>query len=100
MLFLAAEMYPMVEIIDYPERFSSSADGAKALRERAVGLLRQRWRVLEANVTGSPYTLSGDGFPNPFLSFGMCPAPTKLAGGIVAAADEPECPFSAVACGG
>jgi glutathione S-transferase len=55
MLFLATEMYPMVEIIDYPERFAPSADSAGALRERADELLRQRWRVLEANVTGSPY---------------------------------------------
>ena len=58
MLFLAAEMYPMVEIIDYPERFSSSADGAAALRARADELLRERWRILEANVTGSPYCLA------------------------------------------
>jgi glutathione S-transferase len=58
MLFLAAEMYPMVEIIDYPERFASSADGAEALRERAEGLLRQRWRLLEANVIGSPYCVA------------------------------------------
>jgi glutathione S-transferase len=58
MLFLATEMYPIVEIIDYPERFARSADGAEAIRERAEGLLRQRWRVLEANVTGSPYCVA------------------------------------------
>ena len=58
MLFLATEMYPLVEIIDYPERFANSADGAEAIRERAEGLLRQRWRILEANVTGSPYCVA------------------------------------------
>jgi glutathione S-transferase len=58
MLFLATEMYPMVEIIDYPERFASSADGVEALRDRAEGLSRQRWLVLEANVTGSPYCIA------------------------------------------
>jgi GST-like protein len=58
MLFLATEMYPMVEIIDYPERFAPSADSAQAVRERADELLRQRWSVLEANVTGSPYCVS------------------------------------------
>ena len=58
MLFLATEMYPMVEMIDYPERFADSADGAKAIRERADELLHQRWRVLEANVTGSPYCVA------------------------------------------
>jgi GST-like protein len=58
MLFLATEMYPMVEIIDYPERFAPSADGAGALRERADRLLRERWRLVEANVTGSPYCVA------------------------------------------
>jgi glutathione S-transferase len=58
MLFLATEMYPMVEIIDYPERFASSADGVEALRDQAEGLSRQRWLVLEANVTGSPYCIA------------------------------------------
>jgi GST-like protein len=55
MLFLATEVYPLVEIIDYPERFVPSADGAEAIRERAEELVRQRWRVLEANLRGSPY---------------------------------------------
>jgi len=59
MLFLATEMYPMVEIIDYPERFASTADNEKALRKRADGLLRERWLVLEANVAGSPYCVTG-----------------------------------------
>jgi len=58
MLFLATEMYPMVEFVDYPERFATSADGAEAVRERAEGLLRERWRVLEANVKGAPYLLT------------------------------------------
>lgn len=55
MVFLATEMYPMVEMIDYPERFASSADGVEMIRERAEALLRQRWLLLEANVSGSPY---------------------------------------------
>ena len=58
MLFLATEMYPFVEMIDYPERFASTADGVEAIRERAEGILRQRWRILEANVTGSPYCVA------------------------------------------
>lgn len=57
MLFLATELYPMVEMIDYPERFVPSAD-AEALRERAEEMVRQRWRVVEANVSGSPYCLA------------------------------------------
>ena len=57
-LFIATEMYPMVEIIDYPDRFASSADGADAIRKRADELLRQRWRVIEAHVNGSPYCVA------------------------------------------
>jgi len=58
MLFLATEMYPFVEMIDYPERFADSADGAEAIRERAEAILRQRWWILEANLTGSPYCVA------------------------------------------
>ncbi len=58
MLFLATELYPMVEIIDYPERFAPRADGAAAMRERAEEIWRRRWRVLEANISGSPYCLA------------------------------------------
>lgn len=56
--FLAAEVYPLVEIIDYPERFASSILVASALRQRADELQRERWRVVEANVSGSPYCLA------------------------------------------
>ena len=58
MLFLATEMYPLVEMIDYPERFATSAEGVEVVRERAVGILHERWRVLEGNVTGSPYCVA------------------------------------------
>jgi glutathione S-transferase len=59
MLFLATEMYPLVEFIDSPDRLASSVDGAEAIRERAAALLRERWQLLEANVAGSPYCLAG-----------------------------------------
>ena len=58
MLFLATELYPMVELIDYPERFATSGDGADALRERAANIVRERWRVLEADIDGSPYCVA------------------------------------------
>jgi len=58
MLFLATEMYPLVEMIDYPERFAASAESAEAIRDRADEILHERWRVLEANVTGSPYCVA------------------------------------------
>ncbi|MBW2462009.1 MAG: glutathione S-transferase family protein [Deltaproteobacteria bacterium] len=58
MLFLATELYPMVEIVDYPERFAPSEDGVAAVRERAEAIMRQRWLILEANLAGSPYCIA------------------------------------------
>jgi glutathione S-transferase len=55
MLFFATELYPIVEIIDYPERFAASAAGNEAMRERAKEIWHQRWLVVEANLAGSPY---------------------------------------------
>lgn len=56
MLFAATELYPMVEIIDYPERFALS--DPEAIRRRAEEIWRERWCTLEANVTGTPYCVS------------------------------------------
>ncbi len=58
MLFVAAEMYPMIEIIDYPARFAPEGQPAEALRARAEAILHERWRVLEASVAGTPYCLA------------------------------------------
>src|SRR5215468_3648826 len=57
MLYLAAEIYPLVEPDDYPERFTGSAEAATALRERAQAITRERWRILEAQIAG-PYLLA------------------------------------------
>lgn len=45
--FMASEIYPAVEISDYPERFSSNAEGAEAVRERARTRVRDRLLLLE-----------------------------------------------------
>ncbi|MDE3114141.1 MAG: glutathione S-transferase family protein [Pseudomonadota bacterium] len=50
--FLAAEVYPMVEISDYPERFVPAGEAAEALRERAKVRIRERLLALETAVTG------------------------------------------------
>jgi GST-like protein len=55
MLFMATELYPIVEVIDFPERFAPSAEGHEAMRERAKEIWHQRWLVVERNVAGSPY---------------------------------------------
>jgi len=57
MLYLATELYPLVELDDYPERFTGSAEAGTALRERAKAITRERWRTLEARIAG-PYLLA------------------------------------------
>ena len=52
LLFAATEIYPIVEINDYPERFGTDPDRIDAMRERAREIWRARWLVVEANVTG------------------------------------------------
>ena len=61
LLFAATEIYPMVEIDDYPERFATDPDQIDAMRERAREIWWARRLVVEANVAGDPY-LSSDGF--------------------------------------
>ncbi len=61
LLFAATEIYPVVEINDYPERFAVDRDRTDAIRERARAIWRTRWLVVEENVVGDPY-FSRDGF--------------------------------------
>lgn len=61
LLFLATEIYPIVEINDYPERFTPASGQAGATRELAREIWRTRWRLVEENVAGDPFLL-GDGF--------------------------------------
>lgn len=60
MMFLATELYPIVELIDHPERFAGAgaSESIEAVRERAKEIWHQRWLVVEANVTGSPYCVA------------------------------------------
>ncbi len=60
MLFVATELYPLVEINDYPERFAADTDSAPAVRERARSLWRERWLLVEAVIAG-PWLLA-EGF--------------------------------------
>jgi len=56
MAFLASELYPLVEMMDYPERFAPEGS-TQALHERAKGLYRARWRIVEQAIAGAPYLL-------------------------------------------
>jgi glutathione S-transferase len=56
MLYLATEIYPLVEWDDFPERLVEPARTA-AVRARAREITRERWRTLEAQIAG-PYLLA------------------------------------------
>ena len=54
--FLAGEVYPIVEIVDYPERFVARGD-AESLRDTARARIRERLLILERMITG-PFFLA------------------------------------------
>jgi glutathione S-transferase len=56
--FMASEIYPFVEITDYPERFAPKGPQAEALREVARGRVRERLLLIERVLAG-PFLLSG-----------------------------------------
>ena len=55
LLFAATEIYPVVEINDYPERFATDPAETDAMRERAREIWRTRWLVVEEHASGDPY---------------------------------------------
>ena len=57
-VFLACEVYPMVEIADYPDRFAPAGEQAEALRTKARERIRERLLILEKAVAG-PWLLPG-----------------------------------------
>ena len=57
--FMASEIYPMVEISDYPERFAPKGPDAEALRHKARERIRQRLLIVERMVAGPWFLPSG-----------------------------------------
>jgi glutathione S-transferase len=55
--FMAAEVYPIVEIVDYPERFVAVGDG-DALKAVARNRIRERLLIIERMIAG-PFFLAG-----------------------------------------
>jgi glutathione S-transferase len=55
--FMAAEIYPIVEIVDYPERFIADGD-AEGLRRSARARIRERILIIERMIQG-PFLLTG-----------------------------------------
>ncbi len=50
--FMASEIYPMVEIADYPERFVADHKGAAVLKLAAKRRIRERMTIVEAAIAG------------------------------------------------
>ncbi len=57
LVYLVSEVYPLIEVSDYPERFAVGGAAPEAVREHAHAMLRERWLVLEAAIAGSPWLL-------------------------------------------
>lgn len=58
--FMAGEIYPIVEIVDYPERFTPEGGDAQAVRKIARDRIRARILIIERMIKG-PFLL-GPGF--------------------------------------
>lgn len=56
--FMASEIYPMVEISDYPARFVADSE-SKALRKKARERIRERLLIVERMVDGPWFLPSG-----------------------------------------
>jgi len=56
--FMASEIYPFVEIVDYPARFAPEGKTAEALREKARERVRERLLLIERVLAG-PFLLPG-----------------------------------------
>lgn len=57
-VFMASEIYPMVEIVDYPERFAPRGASAESLKEHARDRIRERLLIVERAIAG-PWLLAG-----------------------------------------
>jgi glutathione S-transferase len=57
--FMASEIYPMVEIADYPERFMADHKAAAILKQSAKKRIRARMAVVEAAASGPWFLPSG-----------------------------------------
>lgn len=57
MAFLAGELYGAVGRFDYPERFTTDAAGAPAVRAAAMAETRRLWALLDGQLGAGPYAL-------------------------------------------
>ena len=67
--FVATELYPIVEINDYPERFVPAPARASEMREVARRIWRERWLLVESAIAGQPWLLpSGFCFTDVYIA--------------------------------
>jgi GST-like protein len=59
LIFVVSEIYPMIEISDYPGRFATGEKNEAAMRFRAQARARERWLLIEKAIAGSPWLLKG-----------------------------------------
>ncbi len=64
--FMAGEIYPIVEIVDYPERFTPDGGDAEAVREIARDRIRERILIIERMIKG-PFLLAPELFDPGYL---------------------------------
>src|SRR5258706_3849755 len=57
--FMAGEVYPMIELADYPDRFAPAGEGADALRLKAQMRIQERLLIVERFIAGSWFLASG-----------------------------------------
>jgi len=60
LLFVATEVYSLVEINDYPEHFVPNAERVEAMREIARDYWRKRWLIVKKSIKGELYLLPSD----------------------------------------
>ena len=69
LMFIATEIYPIVEINDYPERFSPTNEAVAGVRDIARLIWRKRWLLVEHEIAGTPYLLrSGFCLPDIYIA--------------------------------
>lgn len=57
--FMASEIYPFVEVADYPERFVPAGEQAAALRQKTAERIRLRMQDVERAIAGPWFLPSG-----------------------------------------
>src|SRR5262249_15969090 len=58
LVFIIAEIYPMIEIEDYPARFALGEMREASIKFVAANRARERWQLIEEAIAGKPWLLA------------------------------------------